>query len=166
MSESLVSALTLDELRELLQQAGYRVVSAMDPVADVPYLRSATSGLSFDIRAGNPSAMEAEARFLDFVFVAVLQVQGELRAEVVNGWNATRRFSRLHLTGAFLALSMDISIAGGVSRDYLRAQIEIWDRLAQELIAYLREGLRREGEAVGSAPLPDRDLPASAASPN
>lgn len=156
MSE-LLSALTLDELRELLHQSGYRVVSATDPVADIHYLRSATSGLAFDIRTGNSSAAGTETRYVDFVFVAVLQVQGELRADIVNGWNATRRFSRLHLDGSFLALSMDISIAGGVSRDYLRAQIEIWDRLAQELIAYLREGLRGEAEkAAGSAPPPDR----------
>lgn len=166
MSEFL-SALTLDELRELLQQSGYRVVSATDPVADIPYLRSATSGLAFDIRVGNSAAAEAEARFVDFAFIAVLQVQGELRADTVNGWNATRRFSRLHLAGSFLALSMDISIAGGVSRDYLRAQIEIWDRLAQELIAYLREGLRGGAEtAAGSAPPADRDSRAIAASPN
>jgi hypothetical protein len=147
MSETLIAALTLDELRELLQQAGYRVETATDPVADVSYLRSATSGLSFDIRPGNPSATGPETRFVDMAFVAALQVQGELAADLVNGWNATRRFSRLHLTGSFLALCMDVSIGGGVSRDYLRAQIEIWDRLAHEMIAYLREALRRPSAA-------------------
>jgi hypothetical protein len=32
-----------------------------------------------------------------------------------------------------------------VSPNHLRAQIEIWDRLVQDLIAYLREELRKLG---------------------
>ncbi|HEY8066795.1 MAG TPA: YbjN domain-containing protein [Methylosinus sp.] len=143
MSESLVTSLTLDDLRDLLQQVGYRVETATDPVVNVVYLRSATSGLSFDIRPGNRSAGDESGRFADMAFISILQVNGELPQDLVNGWNIARRFSRLQLSGPFLALCMDVSVVGGVTRSHLRAQIEIWDRLAQELIVYLREGLRR-----------------------
>lgn len=152
MSETIIAALTLDSLRDVLQQAGYRVETATDPVANVPYLRSATSGLAFDIRPGNRLAGDDEERFADIAFVAVLQVQGELPLGLVNGWNAARRFSRLQLSGSFLALCMDVSVVGGVTQGHLRAHVEIWDRLAQELIAYLREGLRKPSAANGVDP--------------
>jgi hypothetical protein len=142
MSENLVTSLTLDDLRDLLQQAGYRVEMVTDPVANVAYLRSATSGLAFDIRPGNRLAGDEGGRFADMAFVSILQVNGELPRDLVNGWNVARRFSRLQMSGRFLALCMDISIVGGVTRSHLRTHVEIWDQLAQELIVYLREGLR------------------------
>jgi hypothetical protein len=139
-----MTKLTLDSLREILQQAGYRVETVTDPVANVPYLRSATAGLAFDIRPGNRFAGD-EQEFADIAFVAVLQVQGELPLDVVNRWNATRRFARLQLSQPFLVLCLDVSVAGGVASNHLRAQVEIWDRLVQEMIAYLREELRKLG---------------------
>lgn len=140
MSDTQVTQLTLDRLRDILQQTGYRVEEATDPVANVPYLRSATGGLAFDVRPGNRLPDES---FVDVAFTAVLQVQGELPLDLVNRWNATRRFARLQLSQPFLVFCQDVSVAGGVMPNHLRAQIEIWDRLVQELIAYLREELRQ-----------------------
>lgn len=138
--DTVVTRLTLDSLREIVQSAGYRVETASDPVANTTYLRSATNGLAFDIRLGNYLA-DADPGFVDVAFVAVLQVQGELPLALVNHWNATRRFARLQLSQPFLVLSLDVSVAGGVMSKHLRAQIEIWDHLVQQLIAYLREEL-------------------------
>lgn len=140
MSDNLIFKLNLERLREVLQQAGYRVETATDPVANTAYLRSATSGLAFDVRPGNRAGDDAES-FVDVAFTAVLQVQGELPLDIVNRWNATRRFGRLQLSQPFLVFSMDFAVAGGVTPDHLRAQIEIWDRLVQELITHLREEL-------------------------
>ena len=142
MSDVSITKLTLDGLRDSLQQVGYRVEAATDPVAGVAYLRSATGGLAFDIRPGN-QLPDADEGFVDVAFTAVLQVQGELPLDLVNRWNATRRFARLQLSQPFLVFCLDVSVAGGVMPDYLRAQIEIWDRLVQELIAYLRDELRQ-----------------------
>ncbi|MBY6239908.1 YbjN domain-containing protein [Methylosinus sp. Sm6] len=150
MSDSLIARLTLDDLRELLQRAGYRVEAATDPVAAIPYLRSATSGLGFDIRPGSRLAGEGEAQFADVAFVCVLQIVGELPADLINGWNVARRFARLQRGGSFVALCMDVSVVGGVTEAYLRAQIEIWDRLIQDLVVYLREGLREQAVATES----------------
>ncbi len=142
MSDTIITKLSLDHLRETLQQAGYRVETVTDPVANVVYLRSATNGLAFDVRPGNRLADGSDS-FADLAFTAVLQVQGELPLDVVNRWNSTRRFARLQLSQPFLVLSLDISVAGGVAPNHLRAQIEIWDHLVQQLIAYLREELPR-----------------------
>ena len=142
-----VVKLSIDRLREVMQQAGYRVETVSDPLANMPYLRSATAGLAFDVRPGN--RLDG-GDIIDAVFSAVLQVQGALPLDPVNRWNATRRFGRLQLSHPFLVFSMDVSVAGGVMPDHLRAQIEIWDRLVQELIVHLREELARLGAANGA----------------
>jgi hypothetical protein len=141
MSDVIITKLTLDSLRESLQQVGYRVETVTDPVAAIPYLRSATGGLAFDVRPGNRLSDTGES-FVDIAFTAVLQIQGELPLDLVNRWNGTRRFARLQLSQQFLVFCLDVSVAGGVMPNYLRAQIEIWDRLVQDLIPYLREELR------------------------
>jgi hypothetical protein len=146
----IISKLTLDSLRETFQGAGYRVEVVTDPVANTEYLRSATSGLAFDIRPGNRFAGEEES-FADVTLMAPLQVQGDLPLDVVNRWNATRRFARLQLSQPFLVFCLDICVAGGVTPSSLRAQIEIWDRLVQELIGYLRDELSRLAAANRAA---------------
>ncbi|MHC4043466.1 YbjN domain-containing protein [Bradyrhizobium sp. 23AC] len=148
MSNTVIVKLTLNDLRSALQQVGYRVEELTDPVVNLIYLRSATGGLTFDIRPGNWLA-DAES-FVDAAFTAVLQVQGELPLDLVNRWNATRRFARLQLSQQFLVLALDVSVVGGVTADHLRAQIDIWDRLVQELIVYLRDELRELSARKGT----------------
>jgi hypothetical protein len=140
MSDAPITVLTLQQLRDVMQLAGYRVETMTDPVVNSEYLRSATSGLAFDVRPGNRIAGN-DGGFVDVALVAVLQVQGELPLDIVNRWNATRRFARLQLSAPFLVLTHDVSVAGGVGQNHLRAQVEIWDHLVQQLVAYLREEL-------------------------
>ena len=45
---------------------------------------------------------------------------------------------RLSLQGEFLLMEMDVVVAG-VGEVHLRSQLELWDRLLQEFIVYLRE---------------------------
>lgn len=149
MSNTILTKLSLDELRGIFQQAGYRVETATDPVTSAAYLRSATAGLGFDVRPGNRLADGSE-NFVDAAISTVLQVDGDLPLDVVNRWNATRRFARLQLSERFLVLSLDISVVGGVAPNHLRGQIEIWDHLVQQLISYLRDELPKLGTA-GSA---------------
>jgi hypothetical protein len=141
VTEAIISQLTLDSLREVFQSAGYRVEEVKDPIANAPYLRSATGGIAFDIRPGNRLAADPNA-FADSALVAILQVQGGLPLDVVNRWNVSRRFARLQFSSPFLVLTLDVSAAGGVTQSYLRTNIEIWDRLLQDLVGYLRETLR------------------------
>jgi hypothetical protein len=66
-------------------------------------------------------------------------VQGELPAGLAELWNASRRFARLSVQGEFLVMEMDVVVAAGVSAEHLRSNLELWDRLLQEFIVYLRE---------------------------
>ncbi len=150
LNDKPIIKLTVTTLREALQQVGYRVEELTDPVSNLLYLRSATGGLTFDIRPGNRLA-DADGSFVDIAFVAVLQVQGDLPPDLVNRWNVTRRFGRLQFSPPFMVFSMDVSVAGGVLPTYLRAQIEVWDRLVQDLIAYLRDELRQLTAANAAA---------------
>jgi hypothetical protein len=70
MSDALITALTLQQLREIMQLAAYRVETLTDPVASSEYLRSATSGLRFDVRPGNRLA-GTDGGFVDAALVAV-----------------------------------------------------------------------------------------------
>ncbi len=154
---TIITSLTLESLRDSLQQAGYRVEPLTDPVANIQYLRSATGGLGFDIRPGNRLPGNDKS-FADFVFVAVLQIAGDGGADALlepaNRWNVTRRFGRLQLSPPFLVFCLDISVINGVTPAHLRAQIELWDRLVQELLPYLRNELTKIGAARAAAQKP------------
>jgi hypothetical protein len=141
MSDTILAKLTIDGLRDTLQQIGYRAESLTDPIANLTYLRSSTGGIGFDLRPGNQAGDQAGA-FSDIALLAILQVQGDLPLDIVNRWNVSRRFARLQFSKPYLVLSMDILLAGGTTTSNLRANIEIWDRLLQDLITYLREELR------------------------
>ena len=136
MSKTLIRSFTVETIRELVQSAGFRaeIVSA---AAGGPVIRSASSGLAFEIRLLNPLTIDAKS-FADLTFTAGLQLQGPLALDIVNRWNATKRFSRLYIAQGFLIIAMDVVLQGGVPSEHLRAQIEIWDRLLQELLVYLR----------------------------
>jgi hypothetical protein len=168
MSDTLIRSLTPERLREIMQQAGYRVELAGD-AKSTPVLRSATNGFGFEVRFANRFAGD-QTGYADVSFLAGLRVQGKLPLEPINDWNNTRRFARLHLIDDLLLLDMDVSVLGGITPEYLRAQVEIWDRLVQELIPYLREALRRLSAANGAdpgiaiaAPQPDQPVTAPVA---
>ncbi len=147
----LITHLGLANLRDILQQAGFRAEQLTDPIAKIEFLRSSTGGVGFDVRLGNPGA---DGGVTDAVFIAAFQLQGELPFAVVNGWNATRRFARLQLGPQLLAISLDVSVMGGVSPRHLRAKLEIWDQLVQDLIGYLRNELRNLPAVSDQAPRP------------
>lgn len=142
MSDTVMNSFTLESLRDLIQSVGYRV--EIVPNADMPVLRSSTAGFAFDIRPGNRLANE-DGGYVDFTFTAWLNVEGELPLDIVNRWNALRRFGRLQVVPGFLAMTMDVSFIGGVMPNHVRAQIEIWDHLVQALVPYLREELQKPG---------------------
>lgn len=149
-------------------------------------LTPARKGVPAGDRLGAPEGA-AVAAFADASLRAAFRVQGELPLSLVNRWNVTHRFARLLLaeipaapdapgtpsvtgaSNAWLALEMDVVALGGVLADNLRAQIEIWDRLVNQLIAWLREELPKlakpapvaEPAAPEAEPAPEPALPAA-----
>ncbi len=146
-NEEWIEAVGIEQLAQVFRAAGYRVTAAEQNGA--VQLMSASQGVGFAVRFGNVAAgftaPEASAqtgadalRYLDYTLSCVLQVQGELPADLVASWNRTKRFARLANHGPFLALELDVVVAGGVSGRYLRSTIELWDRLIQEFLLHLR----------------------------
>lgn len=141
--DELVFGLTLEDLRAYIQNAGYRAEIVQEGSQE--FLRSATNGLPFDIRPGNKFGPGSN-RFADVAFVTLFAVRGTLPMELMNSWNRGRRFGRLFVdepAQTFLVFCMDVAVAGGVTRDQLRAQIEIWDGLVQQLVPWLREEIAK-----------------------
>ncbi|WP_434698122.1 YbjN domain-containing protein [Pseudomonas sp. D1-1] len=132
---SLIEHVTPASLTEVLQAAGYRVNETEQN--GIVQLLSASQGIGYAVRFGNPTPTPGQ--YLDFTFSCALRVQGELPAGLAELWNASRRFARLSVQGEFLVMEMDVVVAAGVSAEHLRSNLELWDRLLQEFIVYLRE---------------------------
>lgn len=131
---SLIDSVKTAQLTVLLQEMGYRVTEAKQ--GDIVHLLSAAQGIGFTVRPGNPGLDDQS--YLDFTFSCVIRVEGHLDSGLINRWNIEKRFARLALQGEFLTLEMDCVTAGGVTELNIRAQIELWDRLLQEMILFLR----------------------------
>ncbi|MCQ9616646.1 YbjN domain-containing protein [Paenalcaligenes niemegkensis] len=130
----LVQSISAELLTELLQAAGYRVTSSEQN--GQTQLLSATQGIGFALRFGNPSAEAGQ--YLDYTLSCALRVQGELPDDLISQWNITKRFARLARQGDFLVLEMDVIVAGGVTDAYLRSTTELWDHLLQQFLLFLR----------------------------
>ena len=130
----LITSVTVKSLTELLQAAGYRVNETEQN--GIVQLLSASQGIGFAVRFGNLAVEEGS--YVDFTYSCALRVQGQLPEGLTQVWNASRRFARLSLQGEFLLMEMDVVVAG-VGEVHLRSQLELWDRLLQEFIVYLRE---------------------------
>lgn len=135
----LIQSITAEHLSEVLQSAGYRV--NLSEQNGIVQLLSASQGIGYAVRFGNRA--EQEGSYVDFTFSCALRVQGELPPGLAETWNASRRFARLSVQGDFLIMEMDVVVAAGVSANHLRSNLELWDRLLQEFIVYLREFSQR-----------------------
>ncbi|UCZ85815.1 YbjN domain-containing protein [Pseudomonas sp. L5B5] len=144
---TLITSVTTDSLTDLLQGAGYRVNQTEQN--GIVQLLSASQGIGYAVRFGNPA--DEAGHYVDFTYSCALRVQGELPAGLAELWNASRRFARLSLQGEFLVMEMDVVVAG-VSDSYLRGQLELWDRLLQEFIVYLREYSQQAARLQAGAP--------------
>ncbi len=147
MSTPTFRSVTPEILRDLLQAMGYPVDLAKGP-GDLPILRSATSGLAFEIRFLNP-APDGKG-YADMTFLAALPIQEGRPLEIANRWNASMRFARLQVNNSYMVLTMDVIALGGVQRDHLVTQVEVWDRLLQQLRPFLRDAMGQAG-AVSAA---------------
>ena len=130
----LITHVSPQSLTEVLQAAGYRVNQTEQN--GIVQLLSASQGIGYAVRFGNPAAEQGS--YVDFTYSCALRIHGELPEGLAQVWNASRRFARLSVQGEFLLMEMDVVVAG-VSVTYLRSQLELWDRLLQEFIVYLRE---------------------------
>ena len=148
MTESnLILDVNAERLQALLQSVGYRVT--LSEQNGMVQLLSASQGVGFAARMGNPA--QQDGHYLDYTLSCALRVQGELPAGLADRWNVEKRFARLSVQGVFLVLELDVIVAGGVSESYLRATTELWDRLLQEFLLFLRANASAEQGEAGQA---------------
>ncbi|AJD50042.1 hypothetical protein S7S_18150 [Isoalcanivorax pacificus W11-5] len=140
---AMIDAVSVESMTTLLQSAGYRVTPSEQ--GDVVQLLSASQGIGFALRFGN---RRNDTEYLDYTLSCALRVQGELPPALVNDWNRQKRFARLSHQAGFLLLEQDVIVAGGVSEGCLRANAEIWDRLLQEFILFLKQYIAQPVEAA------------------
>lgn len=140
---TLINSVTVEQLTEHLQQAGYRVNRTEHNGA--VQLLSASQGIGFALRMGNPAS--ESGHYLDYTYSCALRIQGGLPAGLTEQWNTSRRFARLSQQGEFLLMEMDAIVAAGVSAEHQRSLSELWDRLLQEFIVYLREYVQQGASA-------------------
>lgn len=146
MTDTLIQTLTTERLQNLLQGMGYRVTTSEQN--GIVQLLSATQGIGFAVRPGNPGPQAGEC--VDYTLSCALRVEGELPAGLEQTWNVTKRFARLSRQGPFLVLEMDVIVAGGVSENYLRATSELWDRVLQEFVLFLRNYAQQASATAGA----------------
>lgn len=142
--QDVVQTLTVAKLRDAMKAAGFRTEVIADLVTGPPFLRSAASGLNFDVRFAN-KAFGDEEGYLDVTFAMFLKVVGDLPLILVNKWNGAHRFARLLIDDRFsgeshLVFCMDIVAIGSMTDEGLRAHLDIWDGLLREFVAWLRTG--------------------------
>lgn len=145
---ALVESMDIAQLSAMLQNAGYRSTEVEQN--GLVQLLSASQGIGFVLRPGNPG--QEPGQVVDFTLSCALQIQNGLPANLVGEWNRIKRFSRLSEQGGFLVLAKDVVVAGGVSERYLRANMELWDRLLQDYVLFLRNFNRDNAQAPVPTP--------------
>ncbi|MGQ0698578.1 MAG: YbjN domain-containing protein [Panacagrimonas sp.] len=138
MSESStrIGSLGIEQVAEALRAAGFRATLAEQNSR--PMIQSAVQGLGFIVTPGNRASDDA-SRYVDWAFTCLIRFDGPLTHEHVARWNQNKRFARLYIAGQTLVLSMDAFVGSGNAELSLRAYCELWDRVVQEFIAFLRE---------------------------
>lgn len=135
LNSGLITQVTPEKLTEVLQAAGYRV-NQTEQNGTIQLL-SASQGIGYAVRFGSQASIPGA--YIDFTYSCALRIQGMLPAGITELWNATRRFARLSVQSEFLVMDLDITVASGVSAQHLRGNLDLWDRLLQEFIVYLRD---------------------------
>ncbi len=144
--DKLLETVALSDIAAALQQAGFRAEPGKLPDGS-EVLRSATGGVEFTVRVGNAGPKSV----LDFAFAAPFRVVEPVLKAAPGEWNPIKRFSRLYEREGLLVLELDVLVAGGVGPQYLRAYVEIWNRLVNDLLLYLRAATQKQAAAVEPA---------------
>ncbi len=129
MAKTWSHSITVESMRDVLQGAGLRAELVAE-TETMLVIRSASNGVNFEIRLFNP-VKEDKGSFTDAMFMAGLTLKDAVAPEFLNRWNSIKRFGRLYASQGHLILALDIFLQGGVSLEYLRSQLDIWDRLLQ-----------------------------------
>jgi len=114
-------------LAEVLRAMGYRAELTKDDQGD-PKIVSATGGSNFRIYF---YGCTANLNCTSIQFAAGFDLTNGSTLEVMNAWNAAKRYSKSYLDAEQDPLiEMDVNLAfGGVSEQNFRSTLDLWDGL-------------------------------------
>lgn len=129
----LLTSVDADQVATAIKAAGCAVTAIEQD--GVVHLHSASHGIGYQVLWGNAS----EGRYADFTLSCPLRVQGGALPEGVLGeWHRTKRFARVAQHGDFVALEMDVIVAGGVGPAFLPLALQIWTQMMGQFFVHLR----------------------------
>ena len=131
-AQSMIKTTTANEIADTLKAAGYRaeIISSTER----PYVRSGIGGYTvlvqlFDCKAEACSSIQ---------FWAALKKIDKFSVSFVEGWNDRWRFAKFHLTkDGDLHVEYDIDLSGGVSSDYIKQAVLLYERMLARMNEYI-----------------------------
>lgn len=136
--QRLLTSITAKTLRDLLQDAGYRA-EVKETATGRPMISSSTGGVKFTILLYDPTG--ANSRYEDFQLIAWFNDSYEGTVEDANAWNMKKR----HLHAIFdksdnsVGVAMDVTLAGGVTKEHLKEYFRLWDGMLGGFVKYLSD---------------------------
>ena len=120
----LYRTLSPEDLRKLLQDWGYRADLSVTAGGN-PVIRTGAAGFKFHIRFTWPGPVERQFGCLNFI--TIFLARQALTLAIINEISQSSRFSRLYMDEeGDLILERDVSLAGGVSTDYVHECLLDW----------------------------------------
>jgi hypothetical protein len=125
------SRVTGAEMTEILRQEGYAPELSKDGSGD-PAIKFSMEGTRCVLVFFSCKEQSCES----FQYAAGWAVKDKPAIDLINAWNAKKRFGRAYLDNdRDPRLEMDIDLDGGVTGEYLKATIQTWRAV---LIAFRR----------------------------
>lgn len=133
-TNTLLTTLNAEQMADAIKAAGCAVTSIEHD--GVVRLHSASHGIGFQVLWGNEAA---PGQYADLTLSCPLRVQGgDLPAGLLAEWHRSKRFARVAQHGDFVVLEMDVLVAGGVSKEYLNINLQLWTQMMGQFFLFLR----------------------------
>jgi hypothetical protein len=129
----ILTSITSERLAAVLRTAGYRAEVATRSSGD-PRLRTGLGGYNVTI---DFYGCEEKKRCKSLQFYAGFKKDSKFTPKFVNAWNREKRYAKVYLDDdAELNFEFDVSVDGGVTPEFLREQILLYERLLSQLAKF------------------------------
>lgn len=147
-SSNLIGDMTVEQLQTLMQSFGYRTDVTTDD-AGYEYIDSETGdGIAFWVTFLTCEGETQQQACKDIAISA--QFDDQVPTELVNQWNYDQSYGTAVVTDEGLPLVYwTATLDGGVTRDWIRINFELWDSIAVEFADHLRGG--QSGQPSGDS---------------
>ncbi|MBX6323396.1 MAG: YbjN domain-containing protein [Rhodospirillaceae bacterium] len=129
----IIEALTADEMADVIREAGYKAQVKMDSNNE-PYIDSKASGLNFWVYLYRCDGESSKCMRVQFQ--SSFSTNKEQQDKAVN-WNVDKVIGRSYNIKDSTYFDYVIDMDGGVTRDNLIRNVELWDTVMGEFTRYI-----------------------------